>query len=160
MSANLPAAFVAVRTRAPSGCWLLIGETGVGAVTFSVEPSGPAAVPPPSTAVVGETGVVGWDFPHATANARLPAHAQIASFFKCIQLPHEGVWESARWDRAFVGFNDTTRPQGCHCSSPSFLHRISRSVAPIGAAHVELYWDITPREFGSTRTTLYVSLAM
>ncbi len=67
MSANLPVDFVETSTTDPSGCALLMGDTAVGAVAFSVDPSAAAAVED-SALELGDTGVSG-DLEHAAAIA-------------------------------------------------------------------------------------------
>src|SRR5690349_14044023 len=93
MSANLPVDFDATSTTV-SGCEPLTGETGLGALAFSVEPS--AAAPPEMSSVdVGEAGL-GDDFEHATASANRAAAAHRRNLFWCIR--QTSIFSGARWD--------------------------------------------------------------
>src|SRR5262249_17953031 len=60
-----------------------VGPTMAGAVAFRVEPSGPAAVPPPVTAL-GETGVRA-DSEQALARTAEARRAPAATDFKCFK---------------------------------------------------------------------------
>src|SRR5262245_40384557 len=79
---NFPVALLAVSTTV-SGCWLLIGDTGVRAVTFSGEPAGAAPVDG-SEALLGAAGVFG-DLEQAIARAIRPAAAHKTNFLWCIK---------------------------------------------------------------------------
>ena len=79
---NLPLALFVVRVRV-SGCAPLTGETGVGAVAFSVEPSA-AAFTDPFSVTLGEDGL--WDdFEQAMARASTAAAEQRTNLFWCIR---------------------------------------------------------------------------